>query len=72
MDATMTARPLIVSTAMLCGTLLVCVWLYANCTRYAMLQSGDRAYRYDRITGELWLVSGRHFGPVDGPVRWGD
>ena len=66
----MTARHLIMSIAMACGTLVFCVLLYAYCTRYAMIQADDKAYRYNRITGELWLVNGSSFGPVEGPVNW--
>jgi len=47
-------------------------WLYTERTRFSMIQSGDRAYRYDRITGEMWLVVEGKYGAVDGPVEFAD
>jgi hypothetical protein len=59
-------------TALLCCTIVGCVWLYTERTRFSMIQSGDRAYKYDRTTGETWLVVDSRYGIVDGPVNFVD
>ena len=70
MSFMITFRNLFVLMAMLCGTMVLCVWLHANTVRYRMIPAGDKAYRYDQITGEIWLVNGSSYGPVEGPVNW--
>lgn len=54
------------------AVVLIAVWLYTERTRYSMIQSGEKAYKYDRITGEVWLVVDSRYGPVDGPVKFVD
>ncbi|MEM1070737.1 MAG: hypothetical protein AAGG48_15485 [Planctomycetota bacterium] len=68
----MNTRQLIALLLSICGTAFGCVWLHAQLNRYSMIQSGERAYRLDRRTGDIWLVSGSSYGPVTGPVSWAD
>jgi len=56
----------------LLATVLIAIWLYTDRTRFSMIQSDGRAYKYDRITGEVWLVVDSRYGPVDGPVNFVD
>jgi len=54
------------------ATILIATCLYTERTRFSMIQVDGKAYKYDRITGNVWLVVDSRYGPVDGPVNFVD
>ena len=61
---------LVLCLLLLSLTVPVSVWIHTERTRYDMIPSGDRAYKFDRVTGEVWLIVDGRYGVVEGPVQF--
>ena len=59
------SRTALLCTIIVCATLLASVLLYVSHTRFSMQQSGERAYKLDRSTGEMWMIMNGKYFPVE-------
>lgn len=63
-------RVAIFCTIVFCATQILCVYIFARHSRFAISQSGERAFRIDRLSGEMLYIINGKYAPVEGPVTF--